>query len=91
MGGGQSMAMVLAMTLAVVLVTMAEDALRRQSEKNLPTLKSIKYLATKLMPVATSIPVIDHSTSLLWIDLNSKLGHGNATFLKDHRCRLLHV
>ena len=59
------------------------DALRRQivykAKKILPTLKSLKYLATKLFPVATPTTVIDLFASQLWIDLNLYSGHINAT------------
>ena len=50
-----------------------------KAKKILPTLKSLKYLAMKLFPVATPIPVIDPFASQLWIDLNLYLGHINAT------------
>ena len=50
-----------------------------KSEKIRPTLKSLKYLATKLTPVVTPIPVIHPSASQLWIDLNLSLEHINAT------------
>ena len=55
----------------------APDGLK--SEKIRPTLKSLKYLATKLTPVVTPIPVIHPSASQLWIDLNLCLEHINAT------------